>query len=435
MPKTRAGEPPVPPETCETNLQLKTLARCHKTLSDHRMLERYARGFHAPTRIRFCQFASRRPSARQGLARLGCLCALLAALAGCQHRAADDAQAGQYGFEFVCESEEFKGHLDVAFAGDNRLPPRFLNQTFAESAGSDRGVAPARTPLPHEIDATLTPDKGAPRKFHLTVPSVDGRRDYLDDLYVVVEKDNTVAVKITLNPLPLNKMNKLSEDEHRFAYTLLPDDADPKYQQYRALCEAAFHGKLDTVDRLIAGGTPLAWPDPRTPSVVLCGRDPKLVALLLKHTSGRLKPETWFLANMAAVALQQDDCAACDVLLQAAGKDGLTEKRKVHLVEYACYAPSAEPMRHLIEDLHFDPNMTMNNPGQNPLYVAVISGNVPAAKYLLTKTNADPNLGLPRFSALDMAETAEHFHKPYGTPLVQLLRAHGARETPRGPQW
>jgi hypothetical protein len=269
----------------------------------------------------------------------------------------------------------------------------------------------------------------------LTVPSVDGRRDYLDDLYVVLEKDNTVTVKITLNPLPLHKMSKLSEDENRFAYTLLPDDADPKYQRYRELCEAAFRGESDKVDRLIAAGAALEWPDPRTPSVLLCGRTPKLVVLSLKHSAGRLKPETWFLANMAAVALKEDDCATCDELLKAVGKEGLTEKRKIHLVKYACYAPSAEPMRHLIEDLHFDPNMTMTNPGQNPLYVAVVSGNVPATKYLLTKTNADPNMGLPRFSALDMAEIDEHFKKPYGTPLVQLLRAHGARETPRGPKW
>ena len=84
-------------------------------------------------------------------------------------------------------------------------------------------------------------------------------------------------------------------------------------------------------------------------------------------------------------------------------------------------------MRHLIEDLHFDPNMNMNDSGQNPLYVAVILGNVPATEYLLTKTKADPNMGLPRLRALDMAEIAEHFKKPYGTPLVQLLATRRPR--------
>ena len=58
-------------------------------------------------------------------------------------------------------------------------------------------------------------------------------------MYIIVQKDKTVSVKLTLNPRPLHEMNKLSEDKHRFAYTLLPDEADPKYQQYRELCEAA----------------------------------------------------------------------------------------------------------------------------------------------------------------------------------------------------
>jgi hypothetical protein len=185
----------------------------------------------------------------------------------------------------------------------------------------------------------------------------------------------------------------------------------------------------------MATGTPLEWPDPLTPSVLLCGRTPKLIALSLKQTAGRLKPDPWILSNFAAGALKENDCATCDELLKALGKEGLTDKRKVHLVEYASYAPSAEPMRYLIETLHFDPNMNLENAGQNMLYCAVVSGNVPATEYLLTKTKADPNMGLPRFSALDMAETAEHFKKPYGTPLVQLLRAHGARETPLGPRW
>jgi hypothetical protein len=180
-----------------------------------------------------------RHSAKQPLFRLGWLVALLAALAGCQHSTADDAKVGSYGIDFVCQSEDFKGRLEVTFAGDNRLPAHFLEQTFSESAGSDRGMSPARTPLPHEIDATLTPDKGPPRKFHLMVPSVEGRRDYLSNMYIIVQKDKTVSVKITLNPRPLHEMNKLSEEKHRFAYTLLPDEADPKYQQYRELCEAA----------------------------------------------------------------------------------------------------------------------------------------------------------------------------------------------------
>ena len=375
----------------------------------------------------------RRP-AGQLLFRCSLVLTALAALAGCQHSAADDAKAGAYGIDFVCQSEDFKGRLDVTFAGDNRLPPHFLEQTFSESAGSDRGMSPARTPLPQEIDATLTPDKGQPRKFHLTVPSVEGRRDYLNDMYIIVQKDHTVAVKLTLNPLPLSKMNKLSEDQHRFAYTLLPDEADPKYQQYRELCEAASRGESEKVNRLMAAGTPLEWPDPHTPSVLLCGHTPKLIALSLKQTAGRLKPDPWILSNFAAVALKEDDCETCDELLQALGKEGLTEKRKVHLVEYASYAPSARPMRHLVEDLHFDPNMNLNNTGQNLLYAAVSSGNVPAAEYLLTKTNADPNMGLPRYRALDMAEIAEHFKKPYGTPLVQLLRTTGLakRRTARG---
>ena len=217
-------------------------------------------------------------------------------------------------------------------------------------------------------------------------------------MYIIVQKDKTVSVKLTLNPRPLHEMNKLSEDKHRFAYTLLPDEADPKYQQYRELCEAAFRGESEKVNRLMAAGTPLEWPDPLTPSVLLCGSTPKLVALSLKQTAGRLKPDPWILSNFAAGALKENDCATCDELLKALGKEGLTEKRKVHLAEYACDAPSAEPMRHLIEDLHFDPNMNMNNSGQNPLYVAVISGNVPATEYLLTKTKADPNMGLPRFT-------------------------------------
>ncbi len=353
---------------------------------------------------------------KQTLFRCALVLTALAALAGCQHSTADDAKSGSYGIDFVCQSEDFKGRLVVSFAGDNRLPPHFLEQTFSESAGSDRGMAPARTPLPQEIDASLTPDKGPPRKFHLTVPSVEGRRDYLSDMYIIVQKDKTVAVKLTLNPRPLREMNKLKEDKRRFAYTLLPDEADPKYQQYRELCEAVFRTESEKADRLIAAGAPLEWPDPLTPSVLLCGSTPKLVALSLKQTAGRLKPDPWILSNFAAGALKEDDCATCDELLKALGKEGLTEKRKVHLAEYACYAPSARPMRHLIEDLHFDPNMTMTNPGQNPLYVAVISGNVPATEYLLTKTKADPNMGLPRYSALDMAEIAEHFKKPYGTP-------------------
>jgi hypothetical protein len=371
-----------------------------------------------------------------------CFVASLVVLAGRQHAtaddqhsAADDAKAGDYRFEFHCESDEFKGRLELSFAGYKRLPRGAFTETFSESAGSTRGIGPAAIPLPRVIDALLTPDGGPPRKFHLTVPSVDGRRDYLDSLCVMILKDHTVSVKLTLNPFPLERMIKLSQDESRFAYTLLPDEADPKYQRYRELCLAAFRGEFDKVDRLFAAGAPLEWPDPRTPSVLLCGRNPKTVALLVKHTAGRLKPDPWILSNFAAGALKEDDCATCDALLKPLGKEGLTEKRKMHLAEYACDASSAEPIRHLIEDLHFDPNMTINNPGQNTLYAAVVSGNVPATKYLLTKTNADPNMGLPRFSALNMAEIAEHFKKPYGTPLVQLLRAHGARETARGPQW
>jgi hypothetical protein len=295
-------------------------------LSEHRMIAPHAREFDKRKRIRFRDFASRRPSARQRLSRLGCLIASLVTLVGCQHSAADDAKSGSYGIDFVCQSEDFKGRLVVTFAGDDRLPPHFLEQTFSESAGSDRGMAPARTPLPHEMDAVLTPDKGAPRKFHLTVPSVEGRRDYLDNLYIIVQKDQTVAVKLTLNPLPLSKMNKLREDQHRFAYTLLPDEADPKYQQYRELCQAVFRGESEKADRMIAAGTPLDWPDPLTPSVLLCGRTPKLVALSLKQTAGRLKPDPWILSNFAADALKEDDCATCDELLKALGKEGLTEK-------------------------------------------------------------------------------------------------------------
>jgi hypothetical protein len=87
-----------------------------------------------------------RQSARQQLSRLGWLFASLAALAGCQHSAADDAKAGRYSFDFICQSEDFKGQLQVTLAGDNRPLRGFLTQTFAESAGSHRSVSPAATP-------------------------------------------------------------------------------------------------------------------------------------------------------------------------------------------------------------------------------------------------------------------------------------------------
>jgi hypothetical protein len=150
-----------------------------------------------------------------------------------------------------------------------------------------------------------------------------------------------------------------------------------------------------------------------------------MVELLLKRAAARLSP--WVLTNLAAVFLKQNDCKTADRLTTALGKTALTEKRAAHLMEYAILSGTAEPVRHLIEDLHFDPNMTVNNPGQGPLYAAVVSGTVPVARYLLTKTNADPNLGLPRYSALDMAETAEHFQKPYGAELVRLLKQHTDR--------
>jgi hypothetical protein len=58
-----------------------------------------------------------------------------------------------------------------------------------------------------------------------------------------------------------------------------------------------------------------------------------------------------------------------------------------------------------------------------------------AAIYLLTKTKADPNLGLPNFSTLDRALEAEHANVKHGAEMAKLLREHGARKSSRGPQY
>jgi len=321
--------------------------------------------------------------------------------------------------------------MRTSFAGDRPLTG-FLVQTYSKSAGATEGMFPALTPLPRQITVKLTSRKGTAREFKLDVPSVEKRRDYLDTFYVILQKDNTPAAKLTLHPRPLNEMVKLTERESRFAYTLLPDDVNPKYGQYRDLCRATFEGDLRKVQRLIASGAAVEWPDPHSPSVLLCAQEqPQMVELLLHGDAGRYS--MWVVSRMAGIYLRKNDRATADHLAKVLMKTHPSREWGGALLGSAVDSGTDGPVRYVIEDLHIDPNTTLANPGQGALYFAVMNGNLAAAKYLLTKTKADPNLGLPKFSTLDRALEAQHAKAAHGAEMVKLLLEHGARKSPQGP--
>jgi hypothetical protein len=340
-------------------------------------------------------------------------------------QAPEQARSGDYSFCSMTHSD-FGGTMRVSFEGDEPIRSFLLNPH-----GS---FYPASVPLPRKMTVKVVSRDGVSRTFHLDVPSVEKRTDYLTDLYVILQKDGTPTAKLLLEPHPISEMVKLKEHESAFTYTLLPDDADPKYQQYRELCRAAYEGDLQKVKRLLGSGAAVEWADPHWTSALNCAREnPKMVDLFLEGARNRLP---WgSLARVAARFLLKNDCATADRVVQVLLKARPDREWGPTLMRAAAAAKTDGPIRYVVQRLHLDPNMSFANPGQGAIYFAVMDANLPVLKFLLTEGKADPNIGLPKFSTLDRAEEGEHARQPSAAEIVKLLRDHGARESERGPEW
>jgi Ankyrin repeats (many copies) len=343
-------------------------------------------------------------------------------------QAPEQARSGDYSFSAHSCCPDFQGMERISFPGDERLRP-FL--TVQDAAGGS--MYPASVPLPKKMTITLDSKGGVSRTFHIDVPSVEHRRDYLRDLYVILQKDGTPVAKLILEPRPVAEQLEFKGPGKFHEYTLLPDDADPNYRQYRELCRATSDGDFQKVKRLLARGVAVEWADPHWLSALDCAREPKMVDLFLQGARNRLPAGS--LAGVAAGFLFKNDCATADRVVQVLLKARSERDWRPALMSAAAAAKTDEPIRYVVQRLHLDPNMTLSNPGQGALYFAVMNGNVPVTKFLLTESKADPNVGLPQFSTLDRAEEAEHAQRPHATEIVKLLREHGARESERGPEW
>src|SRR5579862_9617939 len=263
-------------------------------------------------------------------------------------QAPEQARAGDYSFCAHSYCPDFHGIERVSFAGDERL--RGFLTIHDGSAGS---MYPASVPLPKTMTVTLEPKDGAWRKFHIDVPSVEHRTDYLTDLYVILQKDGTPIAKLVLAPRPLSEMLKLKESESRFAYTLLPDDADPKYQEYRDLCRATFEGDLQKVKRLLASEVAVEWADPQCRSALECAREnPKVVDLFLEGARNRLSAGA--LAGVAARFLLKNDCATADRVVQVLLKARPDREWGPTLMSAAAAVRTDEPIRYVVRRLHLD---------------------------------------------------------------------------------